>query len=597
MNEKKLKQLNILVKMIVTAGVIVAGLFVFVFAPDNDNRINNDSLKDYSSDWVLKQYRDTNDVIINLPENVKADSGEIILIMKRVPNEVNSSTVLMFKTNFQNVIVMIGDRQVYSNGVLNNQKLMKNIVPCYNIVDIGSAKVGDIISIYLVSGYKNFGGKLPEIYYGTRGDAITGIFRHNGVGFVCALILLVITIILSISLMFMKNVNVDKRRAGYGFGFLLSAGIWALLSSPIMQLITSNTFGVYMTGMVLLLLLPVLYIMYERCFAVKRRYAKIFEGLLYLFSVNFLTGIIFQLFGVCDFATYMIFTKILICVGLVLLSVIMYLAADTFSDKTIYSNLWVNILLTVSCLLEGLLSFFDFYSPYDGVVLETGLLVFMVLMVIAIEKSVLAEMNKERQTAATGVEMEKNVLLNRINTRAIYASLNQVINDLKPIDKTESRFVYDTSMYLKHNLDTIVNRGMVPFETELEYIRAYLGMMGRQHDSLEIVIEDKVVQFDVPYNSIEPLVENAVINGALRAVSGGKLVVRSYERLDCFAIQIVDNGPGIGPDKRFSGKEGYKDIKHRLKNMCGAGVEIKTKPEKGTIITVKVPKEGYIIKE
>ena len=74
-------------------------------------------------------------------------------------------------------------------------------------------------------------------------------------------------------------------------------------------------------------------------------------------------------------------------------------------------------------------------------------------------------------------------------------------------------------------------------------------------------------------------------------------MLRSYERLDCFAIQIVDNGPGIGPDKMFTGKKQYKEIKKQLKTACGAAIEIKTKQDKGTILTVKVPKEGYIVKE
>ena len=78
----------------------------------------------------------------------------------------------------------------------------------------------------------------------------------------------------------------------------------------------------------------------------KRRYAKIFEILIYVYAVNFLTGIVFQLVGVCDFASYMFFTKILIMVGLLLLCLIMYLAADTYADKSIYSNFWANVILT-----------------------------------------------------------------------------------------------------------------------------------------------------------------------------------------------------------------------------------------------------------
>ena len=91
--------------------------------------------------------------------------------------------------------------------------------------------------------------------------------------------------------------------------------------------------------------------------------------------------------------------------------------------------------------------------------------------------------------------------------------------------------------------------------------------------------------------------ENCVVNGVLLSPKSGRIVIRSYERLDCYAIQIVDNGPGVGPNKRFTGREDYNSIVKRLKTLCGAVVEVKTKPDRGTIVTVKLPKEGYIIKE
>ena len=597
MNNKKLKQLNLLIIITVFAGIVCAFVFAFGYSPNNVNKINNDSLSAYNEGWVLKEYNGEPDTIITLPEKVKLDAEDVVVIMNRVPDDVNSSSVLMFKTEFQNVIVMLDGEQVYSNGVLNDQKLMKNAVPCYNIVDIGTAKPGDVVAIYLASAYKSYSGRIPEVYFGTRGDVVASIFRKNGVAFIFAITLLIVTIILCISLISMRDVSVDKRRAVYAFSFVFLTALWMVLENPIMQLITSNLFGVYMAGMVTLLLLPILYIMYQRCFIVKRRYALIFEVGIYVFAINFLTGVIFQFLNACDFASYMLFTKVLITVGLILLSGIMYLAADTFTDRTIYKNLFANLIITGACLLEAIASLFGFYKPYDGIILEAGIFVFVILVVVTAQKTVIDQMHKERAKVYTGVELEKNVILKKINANLIFSSLNVVINNLRDKDKADSRLVYDTSIYLKHNMDVITNKGKVEFAKELEYIKSYLGMMKAQHKNLSVSIEDKVICFYVPYNTIEPLVENAVINGALRAEGECKLAFRSYERLDCYAIQIVDNGPGISPDKRFHGKEGFMSIKKRLKTMSGATVDVKSRPDRGTILTVKIPKDGYIIKE
>ena len=597
MNERKLHQLNILTLIAVAAGLICVGIFVFVLAPADRNKIGGSGLDTYNDRWVLKNYHGEEDSIVTLPLSLDAEPGETITLMGKVPEDVNRDSVLMFRTEFQNVIVMLGDTKVYSNGVMNNQKLMKNAVPCYNVVSLKDAKPGDVITIYMASAYKQYSGEVGSIYCGTQGDVLAELIRSDGASFVFGVTLLVIMILLTVSLVTMHDVNVDKRKAGYAFGFIFSAVLWSLTQNPLMQVITGNNFGVYMTGMVLLLLMPVLYLMYQRCFAVKRRFAQIFEIGIYVFAVNMLVGIVFQMLSVCDFATYVIFTKILIVIGMILLSGIMYLAADTFSDKTIYSNLWANLVLAVTCILEAILSLFRFYEPYDGLVLQIGIYVFIVLLVVAVEKSIIREMNEQRDMAINSIGIEKEKAVKNINTGLIYGALNQVINNLKEKDREDSRLVYDASMYLKHNLDTLTNSDMVPFSKELEYIKAYLGIQCKRNSGLETVVEDKVIDFQVPYNTVEPLVENAVVNGALKSESGGRIVVRSYERLDCFAIQIVDNGKGTGPDKRFSGKQSFKTIRKRLKSMCGGTVEINNKLDKGTILTIKIPKDGYIIKE
>ena len=532
-----------------------------------------------------------------MPANIDADSEDTILIMNRVPEDVNSDSVLVLETEFQNILVTINDEKVYSNGILNDQKLMKNAVPCYNVISIGNAKPGDVVSIYIASAYDKYSGRIGNIYFGTRGDAISDIVRENGVSFVVAVAILVLTILLIVSLLFMKNVNVNKMKAGYAFGFILTAALWSITGNPIMQLITGNNFGVYMSNMVLLLVMPILYIMYQRCFAIKRRFAKIFEMGIYIFAVNFITGVIFQFYGVCDFATYETFTKVLITIGIILLSAIMYLAADTFADKTIYNNFFANMVLTMACIFEAFFSLFSFYKSVDGIILQIGLYIFIALLVVTVEKGIIREMNQQRDSALINVDEEKRKTVKNINTSLIYGSLNMVVNDLKQTDRENSRLVYDTSIYLKNNLKALTERDLVPFDEELEYIKSYLGIQVKKNEMLETVIEDKVTDFNIPFNTIEPLVENAVINGALRADVNGKLTVRSYERLDCYAVQIVDNGKGVGPDKLFEGKQTFKNIKRRLKKMCGAVIDVNSKAGKGTIVTIKIPKEGYVIKE
>ena len=80
MNERRLKQLNIVVVMAILAGLIFISLFVFVFAPDGQNRITGDTIKDFNDGWILKAFAGGNDEIVTLPVKLKADESDIIVL-------------------------------------------------------------------------------------------------------------------------------------------------------------------------------------------------------------------------------------------------------------------------------------------------------------------------------------------------------------------------------------------------------------------------------------------------------------------------------------------------------------------------------------
>ena len=163
MNERKLKQLNIVVLIAVITGIACIVIFAAFFAPKEQNKIRGGRMEKFNESWMKRSYGEDGNEMIDLPKKISVEKDEIALIMHLVPEEVNDDTVLMFKTEFQNVVVMIGDYTVYTYGVMNDQKLVKNAVPCNNIVPLKGAKPGDVISVYLASSYKKYSGELPAV--------------------------------------------------------------------------------------------------------------------------------------------------------------------------------------------------------------------------------------------------------------------------------------------------------------------------------------------------------------------------------------------------------------------------------------------------
>ena len=88
MNERKLKQLNILVIAAIFIAVVASILFATKFSPENENPITGSNLEDFNSNWVLRDYRGEDDQIIDLPANIEANAGDVVCKLTEKPQEL-----------------------------------------------------------------------------------------------------------------------------------------------------------------------------------------------------------------------------------------------------------------------------------------------------------------------------------------------------------------------------------------------------------------------------------------------------------------------------------------------------------------------------
>ena len=131
---------------------------------------------------------------------------------------------------------------------------------------------------------------------------------------------------------------------------------------------------------------------------------------------------------------------------------------------------------------------------------------------------------------------------------------------------------------------------IVDFEEELGHIIAYLQLQKTRSNKLDFAIECKVKDFRLPRNTIEPMVENAVMYGIAGKEGKGNVVVRSYEREEGYAIQVIDDGVGFDAGRLKNHSEtSLKNLFGILEDKCDAMTEIISKEGKGTVITVIIP--------
>ena len=214
----------------------------------------------------------------------------------------------------------------------------------------------------------------------------------------------------------------------------------------------------------------------------------------------------------------------------------------------------------------------------------------MLFLFLNLQKSIQLAQEQEKNK-----EAQVKIMMSQIQPHFMYNSLSS-ISTLIPLNQYKAQKALDDfTEYLRHNLSSLTQTSVIPFEDELRHIQTYVSLEKvRFNDRLNVVYDIQTTDFYVPPLSLQPLVENAVKHGILKKVEGGTLLFKTEEVEDAYIVSIRDDGVGFNPkelhidtNKHF----GISNIKHRLKTMCHSELLIKSEPGKGTLATVKFYKE------
>ncbi len=151
------------------------------------------------------------------------------------------------------------------------------------------------------------------------------------------------------------------------------------------------------------------------------------------------------------------------------------------------------------------------------------------------------------------------------------------------------------SKYLRGNMDSLSEEKLIHFEKELQHTRLYLELEQiRFGDALSVEYDIKTRNFMLPPLTLEPIAENAVKHG-IRMNDDGRGTVRivTGETPDHYQVRVIDDGPGFAPNPGPDGDThiGIKTVRERLDRTCGGSLTIGSGPRRGTIVTIRLPKE------
>jgi len=197
--------------------------------------------------------------------------------------------------------------------------------------------------------------------------------------------------------------------------------------------------------------------------------------------------------------------------------------------------------------------------------------------------------------AVKELELTENkiaIMLTQIQPHFLYNALSAIAQlcDEDPVKAKKATM--DFSVYLRSNMESLNNKGLISVEKEISHVKGYLDLEKEIYrDALEVIYNIEAGGFMLPPLSIQPIAENAVKHGIGKKEGGGTVILSVSETDAEFLITVFDNGAGFDAAKLHHDRLnhiGIENVKRRLKDQCGGTLEISW--DKGTTAVIKIPK-------
>ncbi|WP_425057690.1 hypothetical protein SCACP_22250 [Sporomusa carbonis] len=224
------------------------------------------------------------------------------------------------------------------------------------------------------------------------------------------------------------------------------------------------------------------------------------------------------------------------------------------------------------------------------------------------QKQLMSEMKAKADLEKVLRETELKALQSQVNPHFLFNTLNTIarLALLEGAPRTQE-VVYALSDLLRKNLRHIDE--MVTVGEEVQYIKNYLLIQEmRFGDRIQatINISGELLEQKIPFMTLQPLVENAIIHGLEPKRGGGHINISGQMRgRQIMELTVADTGVGVsqsqidrifGTEKRVAGKGqttglGIINVHRRIQHYFGNqyGIEISGELGTGTIVKICLP--------
>ena len=289
-------------------------------------------------------------------------------------------------------------------------------------------------------------------------------------------------------------------------------------------------------------------------------------------------------------------------VGIILDAVLQYMDCQDYYEKVGKFNgeMVSNIILSGFTVVE--LGHYMFAHSFLINVFELGISIYGIMQFVMLVYRTVEFAQKARQSDILEKQLMENqmsIMLSQIQPHFLYNSLTAIQMLCVKEPKVAQKALGDFALYLRGNMDSLKSNKPIPFEKELDHTKHYVELeLIRQGEYLQVEYDIQYTDFELPALSLQPIVENAIKHGVGDKEDGGKVLISVQRRYDDVLIVVDDDGVGFeGMVAMEDGRShiGLENVRRRLSDMCGATLDIKSKPGVGTQVTITIPLEEKVL--
>ena len=183
------------------------------------------------------------------------------------------------------------------------------------------------------------------------------------------------------------------------------------------------------------------------------------------------------------------------------------------------------------------------------------------------------------------------IMMSQIQPHFLYNTLStiQVLCHKNPEKAAE--ITEDFGAYLRQNLSSITETGLIPLWKELKHTETYVEIEKARFPKIQVNYDIQDNDFSLPPLTLQPLVENAIRHG-VRIRAKGIIDVIARKKEGFHEILIRDNGKGFDVQTLEDAGEshiGIRNVRDRVERLCGGTVTIDSQINEGTLVTIRLP--------